>query len=169
MIKWIVFDLDDTLLDTSKILIPIALTPLYWERVRKPLPLLEGAWENLEWLVHKYSLALLTMGDPHLQQQKLTSMKIASYFKELYFADTSIKETKKKYFSQLTSKYSLLKNEFLSIGNRLETDIKEAQQVGGSTCWFRYGEHSQTDLFLNETQPDYTITHHRDLISTCKL
>ena len=94
-IKAIVFDLDDTLLDTTTLLIPIARTPAFYERIRKPLPLMEGSRQNLDYLVKKYPLFLLTMGDLESQKAKIKSLGIENYFQDLFFVDPNQTETKK--------------------------------------------------------------------------
>ena len=56
-IQLIVFDLDDTLLDTWRLLIPIARTQAFEDRIKQELPLMPGALENLKALSGKYKLA----------------------------------------------------------------------------------------------------------------
>ena len=169
MIKLIVFDLDDTLLDTSSLLIPIARTPEFYNRIKKPLPLMEGALENLITLSKNYTLALLTYGHVPSQQQKAKSLGIEHLFKHLCFADPALEETKLSYFKKLIKSEGLRKDELLSVGNRITTDIREAKMAGGLTCHFRYGEHIDEKGSKPEDVPDFTISHHRDLRNVCKL
>jgi putative hydrolase of the HAD superfamily len=169
MIKWIVWDLDDTLLDTTGLLLPIAKTPQYFERIRQKLPLIEGAAENLYYLAKKYHMALLTQGNTEVQKTKMKSMGIEQFFQELFFADLEKSENKGTYFAKLVSQENLNNGEFLSIGNRQSTDIREAKQAGGKTCLYLYGEHLHESLDKNNEPPDFKISHHRELIPTCNL
>ena len=100
-IKLIVFDLDDTLLDTTTLLIPIAKTPAFEKRIREPLPLLPGALENLIRLEAKYQLVLLTQGRLDAQQAKIKSTGIESFFNVCYIADPKNSETKADYFLRI--------------------------------------------------------------------
>lgn len=161
----IVFDLDDTLLDTHQLLIPIAKTKAFFERIEKPLPLIPGALENLHYLKNKYPLALLTFGDKNIQKKKISSMNIASFFKEVYLADPQDQMDKEAFFRQIKGQYP----HFLSIGNRRSTDIRGAKKVNGRTCLFKYGEHQNELVEQSEDIPDFEISHHQELITVCQL
>lgn len=169
MIKVLVFDLDDTLLDTTGLLIPIAKTPAFHERIRKPLPLLEGAQKNLQTLKTKYRLALLTMGHVESQQAKVQSLGIAHFFERFYFADPQKKETKQDKFQEMLSDFKISGSEFMSIGNRRSTDIRDAKKVGGWTCLFKYGEHQDEQPSQPEDVPDFEVLSHQDLVRVCQL
>ena len=78
-VKVVFFDLDDTLLDTSKILIPIFGTPAFEARIKEALPLMPGARETLDQLAAKYLLFLITQGETRIQQQKIQSLGIESF------------------------------------------------------------------------------------------
>ena len=168
-IKLIIFDLDDTLLDTSSLLIPIAKTPAFFERIQKPLPLMEGAQQNLDLLKSKYALALLTYGNLKSQQQKVKSMGISNYFERMYFADPDKNENKRMHFERCIVDFGVTATEALSIGNRRSTDIREAKQVGLRACLFQYGEHSQETPQCPEDVPDFTVKNHRELLTICQL
>ena len=168
-IKLIVFDLDDTLLDTMRILIPIARTAAFEKRIREPLPLMPGALENLQYLQKKYQLALLTQGRVEAQKQKVQSIGIASFFPHQYFADPSQNQTKQQFFAQMLREFQLDPNQMLSIGNRRSTDIRDAKKLGAKTCLFNYGEHQSEQPECAEDIPDFEIHTHAELISTCHL
>lgn len=164
----LVFDLDDTLLDTTQLLIPIAKTPSFYKRIQEPLPLMKGALENLNHLKTKYRLILLTQGHIESQNHKVNSTGIRSFFSDVWIVDPQTSDTKLTYFSRLAE--SLPKDEqFLSIGNRLSTDIREAKRVGGLTCWFRYGEHQNESIESVLDRADFQVETHAQLISICKL
>ncbi|PIS11627.1 MAG: hypothetical protein COT73_03020 [Bdellovibrio sp. CG10_big_fil_rev_8_21_14_0_10_47_8] len=168
-VQLIIFDMDDTLLDTTSLLIPIARTPAFEDRIRQPLPLMFGAKENLEALSKKYQLALLTQGRPEAQKQKVASLGIGPYFKKMYFADPSRAESKSLFFSQALRDFSLPAGQILSIGNRRSTDIREAKKLGMQTCLFLYGEHLNDPIEVPEDRPDFEVRSHQELIKICQL
>lgn len=169
MIKAIIWDLDDTLLDTTRILIPIARTPAFEKRIREPLPLLEGAAENLQHLSRKYLCFLLTYGRVDAQKAKLESLGIEPFFKACYFVDPARQEVKGQYFRRIPADWGLQPGECLSIGNRRSTDIGEAKKEGLRTCLFRYGEHLDEPPSCPEDEPDFEFARHAELIATCRL
>jgi putative hydrolase of the HAD superfamily len=168
-LKLIVFDLDDTLLDTTALLIPIARTQAFEDRIRQPLPLMPGALENLKYLKDRYILTLLTQGRIDAQMQKVRSMNIGSFFKEQFFADPSQAKPKSLFFEQILRDFEIHPSQALSIGNRRSTDIREAKKVGYQTCLFRYGEHQNEVIEVIEDRPDFEVDSHQDLISVCRL
>lgn len=168
-IQLIVFDLDDTLLDTTSELLPIANTSAFLERLRRPLPLIPGAIQNLEYLVDRYQLALLTQGDPQIQKSKIKSLSISSFFKATYIANKSSGETKAQYFQKLPQEFNLQPQNILSIGNRLSTDLIPAKQLGFRTCHFHYGEHLDEVTKYPPQLIDFRVHSHQELISVCSL
>ena len=168
-LKLLIFDLDDTLLDTTRLLLPIARTPAFEKRILQTLPLMEGAEENLNYLQKKYQLVLLTQGRPEAQKQKVASLKIETYFKGLYFVDPSQKQTKGQSVQKILRTFAVSAQEVLSIGNRRHTDIRESKQQGTWTCLFRYGEHQNEVVEIPADQPDFEVHHHQDLIKICQL
>lgn len=168
-LKLLIFDLDDTLLDTTGILIPIARTPAFEERIRQPLPLLPGALENLQILSQKYDLALLTQGRTDAQQMKVVSLGISSFFKAQFFADPAQNQSKAQKFLQIRDQWNISSRQIMSIGNRRMTDIREAKKIGAQTCLFKYGEHQNEVIEIPEDQPDFEVDHHQDLIRICHL
>ncbi len=168
-LKLIVFDLDDTLLDTTRLLIPIARTQAFEDRIRQPLPAMPGAIKNLETLKDRYTLVLLTQGRIDAQMQKVKSMGIGHFFKEQFFADPSQNKPKSLFFNQILADFNLQPEEAMSIGNRRSTDIREAKLVGYKTCLFKYGEHQNENVEVPEDQPDFETDSHQDLIARCHL
>lgn len=156
----IVFDLDDTLLDTTQHLIPIRNSPLFEQRLSQPLPLLPGALESLKYFQNKGRMFLLTQGRKDYQQLKIETLGISKYFEQIFICEPDKGESKALIFKKL---YRLLKTDTISIsiGNRPETDLFPAQDIGFKTVWFKYGEGSDTKLDVQK--PDFTVTNHKQL------
>lgn len=169
----IVFDLDDTLLDTTKELLPIANTPTFREKISRPLSLMKGAEDNLKALAHKYNLFLLTQGDPEIQNLKIRNLPLQSYFSSIYVANKSQGESKKKYFEIILKNYLASNPEgtpqhILSIGNRILTDLVPAFDLGYKTCHFEYGEHVDEGRDQS-SKINFKVKNHKELLSTCFL
>jgi len=167
-IRYIIFDLDDTLLDTSQLLIPIRQTEHFFDRIQQPLPLMPGASENLQYLSSKYNLYLLTQGQRQIQEQKITSLQIRQYFKSVDIVDGP-DQTKTDYFAIFCEKLKCRPNEVLSVGNRRSTDIGPAKNQGFWTCWFAYGEHLTEPIQSPNEKPDFIIHDHFEMIIKCRL
>jgi len=168
-IKVIAFDLDDTLLDTSRLLLPIAGRPEFFERIGKPLPLMAGALEILKSLTERYTLALVTQGATPVQKQKIASLGISGYFKKIYYVDVSANETKKTPFANILNEFQIHASELLSVGNRRSTDIRWAKFLGAKTCLFNYGEHRHETASNEDEIPDFQIESLTELVQVCHL
>lgn len=169
MIEVIVFDLDDTLLDTSALLIPIAGTPAFESRIRQKLPPIPGAVENLEKLRQKHRLFLVTQGRVEFQRQKIESLGIARYFEECFVFEPGPGHSKGTYFAQILSRTGAPASHHLSVGNRRATDLREAKKLGYQTCFFAHGEHVHDPVEVPEDLPDFEIRRHEELIPVCRL
>lgn len=223
--KVIAFDLDDTLLDTSGLLIPLAsqraceamiaagvnctleqclidrhhmspshshteifttiankygtnqmgkavhdaLERFYNPEIPMALPLLAGAIENLQELKKKYKLYLVTMGSPEAQKNKIRALNIDTLFHGIYILNGFIGERKEMAFLDIIEREFILPEELLSIGNRLSSEIRDAKRCGGRTCYFAHGEHVGETPQFPEDHPDFTVQHHKELISACGL
>lgn len=168
MLQALVFDLDDTLLDTSSWLIPIAQSPLFKERISRPLPLMPGARENLEYLTGKYELILLTLGDLDFQSAKIKSLDLEKYFSKIFFANIGKSESKDFYFKKLADT-AIEPSLVMSIGNRRSQDIRFAKKMGLRTCLFDYGEHQHETVEMPEDQADFEVKNHFELVRRCRL
>ena len=223
--KTIVFDLDDTLVDTSGLLVPLAslkacqamiasglqcsleecmkmrhqlaseyshteiftriashygtnqigkavhdaLDEFYNPDVPAVLPLMAGATENLLHLKERYTLYLVTMGAFDAQIEKIRALQIDKFFKKIYVLNGFIGEKKEIAFRDILQIEGHESQALLSIGNRLSSEIRDAKRIGSDTCYFAHGEHVGEKAQFPEDHPDYTIYHHKDLITACGL
>ncbi len=223
--KSIAFDLDDTLLDTSGLLVPLAsrraceamiaaglqcsleecmqmrqklaadfshtdiftriadhygtnqhgkavhdaLEEFYNPQIPSTLPLLPHSLENIERLKEDYDLFLVTMGSYECQAKKIQALNIAHHFKKIYILNGFIGEKKDSAFREIVKMQGHAPQELLSVGNRLSSEIRDGKRMGADTCYFAYGEHVGEKPQYPEDHPDYTITHHKELIPTCGL
>lgn len=224
-IKCIAFDLDDTLLDTSGILVPEAsrracqaminyglecelqqcldlrgqltidhshteIFPIIAERysctqpeqaiaaairefynpeIPDFLPPLPGVIENLEYLSTKYQLFVVTMGNQATQLKKVNALKISHYFEKIYVVDSLQQQKKRKAFEDIIASHNIQPEELLSIGNRISSEIRDANVLGAKSCHFYFGEHRDEPFGTPFDKPHFIIKNHRELRSTCNL
>lgn len=167
-IRIFIFDMDDTLLDTTQYLIPIADRPEFFQKIAQPLPLMPDAEETLQELKKHFDLILVTQGDPKVQSQKIQSLNIQHYFKDIVLVNSMANETKLNAFSYLVKKHQLKPKEFVSIGNRRSTDLRFAKMLGAYTCLFHHGEHKNEPITIPEDQPDFIVDNHKELLKLCR-
>jgi FMN phosphatase YigB (HAD superfamily) len=168
-LKAIVFDLDDTLLDTTNLLLPIAESEAFLQRINRPLPLMPGALANLVELQRKPEkpvLFLVTWGRTQLQQKKINSLGVSPFFDACFIlgsSDWPDKATgfKVRVIPELEKIASPLQT--LSIGNRITTDLRPAKEWGALTCHFAYGEHQNENLDSPFDKADFTVSNHFEL------
>ncbi len=164
-LKAIIFDLDDTLLDTTQLLIPIRHSPLFLQTISMPLPLMEGAAQTLQALSQKFNLYLLTQGKPEYQSLKVKNTGIEYFFNKIYFVNPELSQTKEEFFLKIMTENDLQANYVMSIGNRTLTDIGPAKKIGLKTCWFAYGEHLNEAPLSDFEKADHVVYNHSQLLN----
>ncbi len=133
------------------------------------LPLLPFALENLKVLAKNYTLFLVTSGAPLTQNKKVDAAGVRGFFKKVYTLDGFKGEKKRSAFADIISSEKINPWELLSIGNRLFEEIRQAKQLGGKTCYFKYGDHVGEAPQVPEDHADFTVLSHQELILTCQL
>lgn len=231
MIQVVIFDLDDTLIDTTNLVLPLALKRAYQTLIQAgaqttaelleqersilrknfshheifprlatkyftgtsvppeiiqrtvqktiqcfyepelyaPFPLMEGAQANLEQLFQKRDMYLVTSGIPTAQQKKVYACQIERYFKKCFYVESMHGTDKSQALSQIIKMHDYDNSEFLSVGNRLSSEIREAKRLGMQTCYFQFGEHQDEVPTSPLEIPDYTIHHHKELLEKCPI
>lgn len=223
----LVFDLDDTLLDTYHLLVPIAAreactamiaaglraqpeacmaertfflqqnprgdvythlvqyfgvhgpatadevaklgyTLFHKREIREDLQLVPGTLELLQELARRHTLFLVTAGDPLTQRRKVELLKIETLFRNVFYVDVLRGESKETAFRHIQNiQGEPTARSYLSIGNRIDTDIAPAKKLGWQTCWVQTGEHVRILPVKVDEQPDYTIQNIRDFATQC--
>ena len=133
------------------------------------LPLLPLALENLKTLAKTYTLFLVTSGAPMTQNKKVDAAGVRGFFKKVYTLDGFKGEKKRSAFEDIILSEKINPKELLSIGNRLFEEIRQAKQLGGQTCYFKYGDHVGEVPQVPEDHADFTVLSHQELILTCQL
>lgn len=215
LFEHIVFDLDDTLLDTSGTLVPIAVRRACNAMIVAGLPMTleaaiqrraelllraprtdawtelslaaqefdrkriaeagcnafysydidelpesafrpqEGALELLHFASPRSKLHLVSAGDEQTQKKKIERLAIESFFTSIHIVAPG-PGNKHRAFSEIDRKFRTSPNErFVSIGNRVDTDLGEAKSLGWSTVWIRAGEHVSILPQTSHEIPDF--------------
>lgn len=150
----------------------------YTRRVETDITLFEGAQALLTGLQRDgYSLHLVTSGSRATQEEKIKILGLRPYFESISHVDPTRGELKGNAFAtimrNMTSDHvppqQISPQRFLSVGNRIDTDIGEARAIGWKACWVRYGEHVSLEPQSATEQPDFVISHIRELRETCHL
>lgn len=95
------------------------------------------AIEILEFYHKKYPLALVTGGKPSFQKDKLKKAGIdSSYFSMIGIPEDSVK---KPFYQALSKKFSLPPEKIWVCGDRVETDLRPAYELGFRTVHMRWG------------------------------
>ncbi len=152
-------------------LVTTLIQHFYEPEIPMNVKLIEGSSENLNKLILKYKIYVVTSGVAKTQVQKIEALKLSQWIpkKNHLIIDGSRFRTKKQAFQMILEKENLLPSELLSVGNRLSQEIRMAKELGAQTCYFKFGEHANDIPKDHFEQADYTITHHKDFIPTCQL
>ncbi len=138
----IVFDLDDTLFDSSRD------DRGDGELNIKPF---DGVVDLLNGLHDKK--ILVTRGDEAYQNKKIDLLGIRPFFDKIYICPTDT--DKLNIFKTITEEYPGKK--IVTIGNRIDCEIRYGKMLGHDTIYLKHGKYS--GLVPQDTYeiPDYTI------------
>ena len=98
------------------------------EMLEKPIELLEGIEEVLQFLQGKYKLVVATKGDLLDQERKLEKSNLLRYFHHIEV----MSDKKEKDYQKLISHLDIDPSEFLMIGNSLKSDVLPLIAIGSS-------------------------------------
>ena len=136
----------------------------YFHReVEKGITLFDGAVALLDRLHGQAELFLVTSGHPDTQRQKVAILDISHRFRGVHYVHTKQGETKKTAFRQIIQDTGHQPVHHLSIGDRLDREIRDANALGMHTCHVHYGEFRHLRPSGPEEAPHYRIRHIADL------
>jgi putative hydrolase of the HAD superfamily len=94
-------------------------------------PLMTGARQVLEQLRGDHRLALLTQGDPVVQQKRIDDSRLGALFDAVHIVDRKDERS----FEQVLDELSTPPVAAWSVGNSLPSDINPALRMGMSAIW----------------------------------
>lgn len=131
--------------------------------------LFQDAREVLERLSKKYKLYLVTQGNEATQRQKVELVNIAPFFSKIFYVDPKRNESKTDAFRAIGELEGGEPSGFMSVGNRVDTDISTAKALGWKTCWVRTGEYTHMSPASHMEMPDFEISRIGELSARCQL
>jgi len=136
----------------------------YFRREVEPhIRLFDGAGQLLARLGLERELFLVTSGHPGTQARKVEILGIADFFRRISYVDSGAGERKGDRFREIMRETAAPPEHHLVIGDRLDREIRDANQLGMHTCHVRYGEFSHIEPREPEEEPRYAVNHIREL------
>ena len=96
------------------------------EMIEKPVELLDGVEEVLQYLAPNYRLIVMTKGDLLDQERKLQKSGLSKYFQHVEV----LSDKKEKNYSHLLTHLQIEVDEFVMIGNSLKSDVLPLLNIG---------------------------------------
>ena len=101
--------------------------------------LFEGTFEILNYLKDNYTLHIITNGFEEIQEKKMATSNIRTYFKTVTNSEmVGVKKPNPKIFNFALGLATANADESIMIGDSLEADIEGAHQIGMETIHFDY-------------------------------
>lgn len=99
--------------------------------------LIEGTFETLEYLKHKYQLHIITNGFAEVQDLKLKNSGLIDYFQTITNSENAgHKKPHQNIFEYALKKAKAEKNESIMIGDSYEADVVGAIEFGIKAIYF---------------------------------
>ncbi|MCB1051305.1 MAG: HAD family hydrolase [Acidobacteria bacterium] len=129
----------------------------------------EATIPTLTYLRTRYQLFLVTSGSPDTQEQKIRFLGIHSYFANVFFVDSAKGETKQGAFASILAQSASSPQSVISVGDRVDREIKVANRMGMWSCHIQRGEFAHLQPSQDDEHPHYRIECISQLIGTWKL
>lgn len=150
---------------TEKELVEIGKNAYYNYECEK-LDLYPEARRLLQELQKKYKLVLLTYGAKKTQNNKIDSADIRSFFDIIMIDEQN---NKQKFLVEVMNKLNLNPKSIVSIGDRVDCEIKYANLLGMRTIRMKRGKYQFLDPKDDSERSDYTIHKLDELEEVLKL
>tara|TARA_B100001093_G_scaffold519952_1_gene611662 strand:+ start:20584 stop:21285 length:702 start_codon:yes stop_codon:yes gene_type:complete len=96
------------------------------QMIAKPVEILDGVQETLQYLAPRYRLIVMTKGDLLDQERKLQKSGLSKYFQHVEV----LSDKKEKNYRDLLAHLEIDKDEFVMIGNSLKSDVLPLLNIG---------------------------------------
>ncbi|MDF3056690.1 MAG: haloacid dehalogenase [Rariglobus sp.] len=127
-----------------------------------PVELLDGVAETLAALAPAHRLLVITKGDLHHQERKLSMSGLAGYFQGVEIVSEKDEAT----YAAILKRHNIAPANFLMVGNSLKSDIFPVLALGASAVHMPYHltwKHERSDVVPLENNHFFTLANLRDL------
>ena len=132
----------------------------YYSYKSKTLKPFEGVKEMLSRLEKKYTLALITFGDPDTQNKKIDQLGIREYFDIVTITQNPDKE---ECFLDVIDQLGIKQNYMMTVGDRIDSEITIGNKLGMSTTRLLKGRYKNLRPDNNLEEPDHTLNRINEL------
>ncbi|MAG61298.1 hypothetical protein CMI43_00540 [Candidatus Pacearchaeota archaeon] len=122
--------------------------------------------EVLGKLKGNYKLILVSQGSKDSQNKRIDALGIRDYFEEIYLPERG---KKKEIFEEIFSNLGLDANQILVVGDRIDGELKIANELGMQTCRIARGKYKILEPRFQNEEPDFTINTLRGLYGVLNL
>ncbi len=122
--------------------------------------------EILGKLKGNYKLILVSQGSKDSQNKRIDALGIRDYFEEIYLPERG---KKKEIFEEIFSNLGLDANQILVVGDRIDGELKIANELGMQTCRIARGKYKILEPRFQNEEPDFTINTLRGLYGVLNL
>lgn len=126
----------------------------YYGYTSTKLTLFPGVQEMLEQLRSDHQLALITFGDPVVQNKKLDLLGIRDFFDIVTIATRPDKE---ECFLDVIDELGVKQNRIMVVGDRLDSEMKIGNKLGMTTVRIQHGRYKNALPDSEIEEPDYEI------------
>jgi putative hydrolase of the HAD superfamily len=136
------------------------LSEAYIEHLSSFNHLFEGTFEILDYLKNRYALHIITNGFEEIQEKKMKSSNIRTYFKTITNSEmVGVKKPNPKIFNFALNLAAANAEESVMIGDSLEADIEGANNIGMETIHFDYKNVHKAHGFKRITNLKAIVNH----------
>lgn len=136
----------------------------YDRQIKETISLFPDTADTLTLLSKTFKIYLVTMGSPQTQKKKVNLLNVEKYFEKIYFVDSSQTSDKKKAFEDILRQTKVAPDQHISIGNRVDLEIRDAKRLGMKAILFEHGEYFHLSPETEDEKPDLTIRNLSELI-----
>lgn len=145
--KLVIYDLDDTLFDTTG--------QLYnGNRRIETISLFKGVIELLD--RENVINVLVTAGDMEIQYRKIGALKIKDYFDRIVISNSN--DLKLRAFDKIVVEWQHMVKEIIVVGNRIDCEIHYGNMLGLRTVHLPHGKHKNLVPQCGYQVPKHTIS-----------
>jgi putative hydrolase of the HAD superfamily len=145
----------------------IGFQSFHQRTIKENIFLFDDTIETLNFLKQHFELFLVTMGNPKTQESKVSKLNLSAYFKEIFFVDIFQEPRTRQAFELIykiiTHKSKIKSTSVVSIGNRIDLELKDAKELGMQTILMEHGEYVGSKALSKEEIPDEIIFKLADL------